>query len=132
MNKDIKTVDEYMSLQPEKVIEALERLRQIIKTLAPEMEEIISYGMPMYKYKGMLVGFAAFKNHLSFFPGGVVEYFKAELKDFKIAKGTIQFTVERPIPEALIKKIILFRMGENEAKWEAKEIKNMGVRNSKN
>ncbi len=123
MNKSIKTVDEYMSLQPEKVIEALERLRQKVKELAPDATEGISYGTPMFKYYGMLVGFAAFKNHCSFFPSGVVEHFKSELKDFKIAKGTMQFTINKPIPEKLIEKIVLYRMGENEAKREEKKIK---------
>ena len=121
MNKSIKTVDEYMSLQPEAVILALENIRQIVKTLAPQAQEVISYGMPVFKYYGMLLGFAAFKNHCSFFPGGVVEYFKNDLKDFKISKGTIQFTVDKPIPNALIEKIVLFRMGENEAKTLAKK-----------
>jgi len=112
-----------MSLQSEAVVLALEKLRQTIKGIVPEAEEVISYGMPMFKYRGMLVGFTAFKNHCRFFHSSVVEHFKNELKDFKTAKGNIQFTIDKPIPEKLIEKIVLFRMGENEAKWEEKKFK---------
>ena len=94
----------------------LVRVRKIIHRSAPQAEEVISYGMPVYKYnKKYLLGYAAFKNHMSIFPGsGPIESIKNELKDYKISKGTIQFTLERPIPEYLIKQIIKYRIKDIE------------------
>jgi uncharacterized protein YdhG (YjbR/CyaY superfamily) len=114
----VKTVDDYIASQPSpEVREALERLRSIIVKTAPEALEVISYGMPGYKLHGMLVYFAAFKNHCSFFPGSrMVSTLKTELKGFKTAKGTIQFTVEKQLPVALVKKIIKSRIKDNLAK----------------
>lgn len=109
----LKDTDSYLALQPEKVREVLEKLRQTIKSSAPEAEEVISYGMPAFRYHGMLVYFAAFKNHCSFFPGSIVEKMKNELKNYKTSKGTIQFTAEKPLPAALVKKIIKARVKEN-------------------
>jgi uncharacterized protein YdhG (YjbR/CyaY superfamily) len=79
--------------------------------------------MPGYKYKGMLVYFAAFKNHCSFFPGSsqIVQLYE-ELKSFKTAKGTIQFTSDKPLPATLVKKIVKARMQENEARHLAKQL----------
>jgi uncharacterized protein YdhG (YjbR/CyaY superfamily) len=113
-----KDVDSYLALQPQHVRIALEKLRQIIKTSAPNAEEIISYGMPAYKFHGMLVYFAAFKNHCSFFPGNasLIEKMKDELKDYTTSKGTIQFTTGKPLPAALVKKIVKARMEENLAR----------------
>lgn len=109
----LKDTDSYLALQPEKVRDVLEKLRQTIKSSAPEAEEVISYGMPAFRYHGMLVYFAAFKNHCSFFPGSIVEKMKNELKNYKTSKGTIQFTAEKPLPTALVKKIIKARVKEN-------------------
>ncbi|MBS1553039.1 MAG: DUF1801 domain-containing protein [Bacteroidetes bacterium] len=109
----LKDTDSYLALQPEKVREVLEKLRQTIKSSAPEAEEVISYGLPAFRYHGMLVYFAAFKNHCSFFPGSIVEKMKNELKNYKTSKGTIQFTAEKPLPAALVKKIIKARVKEN-------------------
>jgi uncharacterized protein YdhG (YjbR/CyaY superfamily) len=111
--KSIKDTDSYLALQPEKVRGVLEKLRQTIKSSAPEAEEVISYGMPAFRYHGILVYFAAFKNHCSLFPGSIVEKMKNELKDFKTSKGTIQFTAEKPLPAALVKKIVKARVKEN-------------------
>ncbi|MBC7861612.1 MAG: DUF1801 domain-containing protein [Bacteroidia bacterium] len=108
-----------MFLQPEKKVQiVLEKLRHTIRTTAPAAEELISYGMPAYKLHGMLVYFAAFKNHCSFFPGNssLVKELQDELKPYKTAKGTIQFTVEKPLPASLVKKIVKLRMKENLAK----------------
>jgi len=114
----VKDVDSYLSLQPQNVQIALEKLRQIIKTTAPDAEEIISYGMPAYKFYGMLVYFAAFKNHCSFFPGNasLIEKMNDELKDYTTSKGTIKFTTDKPLPAALVKKIVKARMAENLAR----------------
>lgn len=121
----IKNIDDYMALQPEKVRETLENLRQIIRETAPEAEEMISYGIPAYKYHGMLVFFAAYKKHCSLFAGNgaLTEQMKEQLKDHKTSKGTIQFTVEKPLPDELVRHIVKFRMKENVEKMNNKKIK---------
>jgi len=123
MNTTIKTVDEYLKGLPSDVRSALEKIRSTVKSVAPNAEELISYGMPGFKYYGPLVYMAAFKDHCSFFPGSsqVIKLYD-ELKEFKTAKGTIQFTVDKPIPVALIKKIVKGRMLENEAKQAARQL----------
>lgn len=119
---NVKSVDEYMKMLPADVRTALEKLRAQIKAAAPKAKEGISYGMPAYKYKGALVYFAAFKNHCSFFPGSSsILANKEGLKDFRITKGTIQFTLEKPIPAALIKSIVKERVLENETRAAVKE-----------
>lgn len=116
----IKDIDSYLKQQPDKVRMVLEKLRKTIKSVAPDAEEVISYNIPSFKYYGMLVHFAAFKNHCSFFPGGIVESMKDELKDFKISKGTIQFSVDKPIPALLVKKIVKARIKQNLEKCKIK------------
>jgi uncharacterized protein YdhG (YjbR/CyaY superfamily) len=117
-----KTIDEYLDELPEREMILLHALRKAIKSVAPQAEELISYGMPAFKYHGMLVYFAAFKNHCSFFPGSsqIIKLYD-ELKPFKTAKGTIQFTPEKPLPLALVKKIVKARMAENESRQMAKQ-----------
>jgi len=109
------TIDEYLALQTEPVRAALEKLRQTIKSVVPDAEEAISYQIPAFKYNGMLVGFAAFEKHCSFFVMNPIftELFKEDLKAFKTSKGTIQFTLDKPIPTTLIKKIVKARVKEN-------------------
>jgi len=118
-----KTIDEYLDMLPEKEMMLLHQLRKAIKSAAPRAEELISYGMPAFKHFGMLVYFAAFKDHCSFFPGSsqIVQQFD-ELKSFKTSKGTIQFTVDKPLPMALVKKIVKARVEENEARFNAKQV----------
>jgi len=104
----MSVIDEYLkNIAPPQRLE-LERIRKSIKHIVPDAEETIGYGMPVFKYKGKyLIGLSAFKNHMSIFPGAEpVELFKDKLGDFKTSKGTIQFTLENPIPESLIKEII--------------------------
>lgn len=122
MNTSIKTVDDYLKELPEPVRLVLEKLRSTIKSVAPKAEEGISYGMPGYKYYGALVYFAAFKNHCSFFPGSsqIVKRFD-ELSAYRTSKGTIQFTVDKPLPAALVKKIVKARMEENEVRHLARQ-----------
>jgi uncharacterized protein YdhG (YjbR/CyaY superfamily) len=122
----IKSIDDYMVLQPEKVREILENLRQIIRETAPEAEEVISYGIPAYKYHGMLVYFAAYKKHCSLFGGNgsLTEEMKEELKAYKTSKGTIQFTVEKPLPDELVRHIVKYRMQQNIEKMSNKKSKN--------
>jgi uncharacterized protein YdhG (YjbR/CyaY superfamily) len=121
----IKTIDEYLAFQPEKVMGALENLRQIIRETAPEAEEVISYGIPAYKYHGMLVYFAAYKKHCSLFAGNgaLTEQMQEQLKAYKTSKGTIQFTVEKPLPDDLVREIVKIRMKQNEEKMKNKKAK---------
>ena len=113
-----QSVDEYMSALPDEVQQVLEKVRSTIKSAAPKAEEVISYQMPAYKQNGMLVYFAAFKDHCSFFPASkkVLDVFRDELKPFKTFGGTIQFTTEKPLPVKLIKEIVKFRIQQNEEK----------------
>ena len=118
-----KNIDEYLIALPAEVSAVLEKLRQTIKQAAPDAEEVISYSMPAFKYHGMLVYFAAFKDHCSFFPGnaGLIDTMKEELKAYKTSKGTIQFTVEKPLAATLVKKIVKARMKENLSKQKNKK-----------
>jgi uncharacterized protein YdhG (YjbR/CyaY superfamily) len=109
-----KDIDSYISEQAVDVRDRLEQIRQVVKTSAPKAEEVISYGMPAFKYHGMLVYFAAFKNHIGFYalPSGN-DAFQKELSAYKQGKGSIQFPLDKPIPLTLIKKIVKFRVKEN-------------------
>jgi uncharacterized protein YdhG (YjbR/CyaY superfamily) len=112
-------VDAYLAAVPEPARSTLEKMRVLIRSAAPaEATEAIGYGMPTFRYKGALVAYAAFKNHCSLFPmnASLVEAFKDELKEYKTSKGTIQFTVEKPLPAALVKKLVKARVAENEQK----------------
>lgn len=114
-------VDLYISGFPEEVQIMLEQLRTTIRTAAPEAEEVISYQMPAYKYHGMLVFFAAYKNHIGFYPGAEgIQAFKEELSVFKGAKGSVQFPVGKPLPLELISQIVEFRVIRNNEKAQAK------------
>jgi uncharacterized protein YdhG (YjbR/CyaY superfamily) len=111
-----KNIDEYLARVPQPARSTLSRIRAVIRSLAPpEATETISYGIPAFKYKGMLVWFAAFSKHCSLFPGSsVIEAFKDELKGFSISKGTIQFPTDKPLPAALVKKLVKARIAQNE------------------
>jgi len=112
--KQPKTIDEYIQTFPEEVQIILEKMRQTIRKAAPEAEEAISYQIPTFKLNGNLVHFAAFKNHVSFFPTARgVEAFKKELSRFKGSRGTVQFPLGRPVPYDLVRKITVFRRKEN-------------------
>ena len=111
-----KDVDEYLAGVPEPARSTLKKIRAAIRSAVPrEATETISYRIPMFKYKGMLVGFAAFSKHCSLFPtSSVMDMFKNELKDYPTSKGTIQFPVDKPMPAALVKKIVKARIAHNE------------------
>lgn len=114
-----KSVDGYLAALPKEQRAALERLRGIIRAAAPEATETISYGMPAFKDHGRsLVGYAAFKRHCSFFPmnAGLITRFADELAPFSTSKGTIRFTVDRPLPKALVRKLVKARLAENEGR----------------
>jgi len=113
----IKNIDAYITLQPKNAGAILEKLRQIIRSAAPEAQEVISYQMPAYKYHGMLVYFAAFKNHIGFYPTpSGIEAFKNELSKYEGAKGSVKFPFDKPLPFDLLRKIVKFRMKENLSK----------------
>jgi uncharacterized protein YdhG (YjbR/CyaY superfamily) len=115
-----KTVDEYLAGVPEPAASTLRHIRTVIQSVVPkDATEVISYGMPMFKLNGMLVGYAAFAKHCSFFPtgSGVIEQFAKELKEYSTNKGTIRFTPDKPLPDALIKKIVRARVKENR-EWD--------------
>lgn len=107
-------IDEYLAKISLDQRTELERVRQIVYTLADDCSDTIGYGMPVIKYKGKyLIGFAPFKDHLSIFPGaGPVNALKDELSGYKTSKGTVQFTPEKPLSNALLTRIIEFRKNE--------------------
>jgi uncharacterized protein YdhG (YjbR/CyaY superfamily) len=110
----VKTIDEYIATFPGNVQNILEKLRVTINEAAPGAEEAISYQIPTFKLNGNLVHFAAFKNHIGFFPtSSGREAFKKELSQYKGGKGTIRFPVDQPIPYELVRKIVKFRVREN-------------------
>lgn len=121
----VKDIDTYISLQNEEARVALEKLRYVIQSAAPDAEEAISYGMPAFRYHGVLVYFAAFKKHYSLFPGNasLIEELKEELKGYTTSKGTIQFTFDKPLPVALVKKIVKMRVQQNLVKQKTKALK---------
>jgi len=114
MKTTFKNIDEYIRIQTPEVQILLKQMRQTIKKAAPEAEEVISYNMPAFKYQGMLVYFAAYKNHIGFYatPTGHSE-FKEELSMYKQGKGSVQFPLTKPLPLDLITKIVKFRVTEN-------------------
>jgi uncharacterized protein YdhG (YjbR/CyaY superfamily) len=112
--RQTNTIDKYIKSFPKEIQKILQKLRETIIKLAPQAEEDISYGIPTFKLNGNLVHFAAFKNHIGFFPtpSGVIQ-FKKELTQYETSKGTIKFPLNKPIPYDLIKEIVKFRVKEN-------------------
>ena len=107
-------IDEYISKFPKDVRDVLEELRLAIKKTAPKAKETIRYGIPTFTLNGNLVHFAAFKNHIGFYPTpSAIEAFKKELSPFKQSKGTVRFPLDKPIPLELVKKIVEFRVQNN-------------------
>jgi uncharacterized protein YdhG (YjbR/CyaY superfamily) len=113
-----KTVDEYLAGIPEPARSTLNKMRAAIRSaVPPEATETISYRIPAFKHKGVLVWFAAFSDHCSLFPtASVIEAFKNELKGFTTSKGTIHFPTDKPLPTALIKKLVKARVAQSESK----------------
>ena len=111
-----KTVDEYLARVPEPARTTLNKIRAVIRSVVPaEATESISYGVPTFKYKGPVIWFAAFSKHCSVFPtAAVIEQFKDELKAYTTSKGTIQFPLDKPLPAALVKKMVKARIAEIE------------------
>ena len=115
--KQYKNIDEYIAGFPENIQSILQNLRRVIHEAAPEAQETISYSMPAFKQNGILVYFAAFKDHIGFFPtSSGVSAFTKELTPYDTSKGTIRFPLDEPIPINLIKKIVKFKVQENRNK----------------
>jgi len=112
-----KTIDEYIRGCPREVQQLLQSMRRTIKKAAPKAEETISYKIPAFCLNGMLVWFAAFKNHIGFYPGAeAMKVFKHELSEYKSAKGSVQFPLDEPLPLALVGRIVKFRVKQNLSK----------------
>lgn len=122
-------VEKYYSSIPEELRILLGKMRTTIKSVVPDAEEVISYGMPAFKQNGILVYFAAFKNHIGFYPtSSGIEAFKNELTDYKWSKGAIQFPIDKPLPITLIKRIVKFRAKEDREKTKMRKV----TQNNKN
>jgi len=112
-----ETIDAYIQTFPKDIQNILKKLRLTIRKAAPDAVEGISYRIPTFKLSGNLVWFAAFKNHIGFYPGAAgIEAFKKELSNFKVAKGSVQFPLDKAIPYELVKEIVIFRVKENSRK----------------
>ena len=115
----LAAVEAYLAKVPEPAHTTLQMIRATIRAAAPkDAAECISYGMPAFRYKGALVGYAAFKEHCSFFPmsASLLDDFAEEVKNYRTAKGTLQFAQNKPLPAALVKKMVKARVVQNEAK----------------
>ena len=118
------SIDEYIATFPDAIQQILQELRATIHAAAPDATEKISYQMPTFFLKGNLVHFAAYKNHIGFYPAPRgIEAFKDELSVYKGAKGSVQFPIDQPMPLELIGKIVKFRVAENLKKAEVKSRK---------
>ena len=118
----VRNIDEYIAGFPKDIQELLEEIRVTIKKAAPGATETINYAIPTFILKGNLVHFAAYKNHIGFYPtpSGIVA-FKKELSVYKGAKGSVQFPIDKPLPLDLVTKIVKFRVKENLERAEAKK-----------
>ena len=112
-----KTIDDYISRYPEDVQRLLQRIRLTIRKAAPKATEKISYSMPAFFHNGTLVWFAAFNEHIGFYPTpSAITAFKKDLAKYDVAKGTIRFPMDRPLPLGLVSRIVKYRIEENQNK----------------
>jgi uncharacterized protein YdhG (YjbR/CyaY superfamily) len=112
-----QNIDEYIAVFPQDIQEILEKIRSTIRKAAPDAKETISYQIPTFTLEGNLVHFAAFKNHIGFYPAPTgTEKFRKELSVYKGGKGSVRFPLDEPMPFALIGQIVKFRVKENLAK----------------
>ena len=122
--RQFKTMDEYINTFPEHVQRILNELRQTIKEVAPQAEETINYQIPTFALNGNLVHFAAFRNHIGFYPTpSGIEAFKKELSQYEMAKGSVQFPIDQPLPLPLIRRIVQYRVKENQERKQKKSKK---------
>ena len=123
-NLNPKDIDEYISFFPKEIQVKLKEMRATIQKAAPKAEEAISYMIPTFRLHGNLVHFAAFKNHIGFYPGAAgIEAFQKEFTGYETSKGTVQFPLDKPLPLKLITAITKFRVIQNTEKAEAKKVK---------
>ena len=117
-----KSITEYINAAPKEAQKKLREMRACIRAAAPGAEESLKWGMPAFSYRRILVTFAAFKNHIGFYPTpSAVKAFANDLSKFATAKGSIQFPLEKPLPLPLIRKITAFRVRESieaDGKWK--------------
>jgi len=112
--KHFNTIDEYIATFPKQIQHILQELRRVIRESAPQAKEAISYQIPTFKLNGNLVHFAAFKDHIGFFPtSSGVAAFRKELSEYETSTGTIRFPLDKPMPFDLIRKIVKYRVSEN-------------------
>ena len=113
-----RTIDEYLAALSDDKRAALEKLRKTIRAAAPKAEECISYSLPAFRQNGMLVGFGATANHCAFYlmSSTTVDAYKDELKGYDTSKGTIRFQADKPLPAALVRKLVKARIAENEGR----------------
>lgn len=119
-------VDAYLAQVPEPARTTLQKIRATIRSVVPaETTEKLSYDMPAFHYKGALVAYAAFKNHCSLFPmqASLTDQMQDELKNYRTSKGTLQFPQDKPLPSALLKKIVKLRVAENDIRFRSKAAK---------
>ena len=117
-----KNIDDYISLYPEETQLVLKELREIIRKAAPGADEVISYHMPAFKLNGVLVYFAAWKDHIGFYPtSSGISAFQKELTKYKFSKGAVQFPLNKKLPKGLITKIVKYRVIENRARQKGKQ-----------
>jgi len=112
-------IEDYLEAAAEPARGMLEAIRKLVRAAVPaEATEVFSYGMPGFRYKGALLWYGAFKSHVGFFPGSppMIQSLAEDLKGYKTSKGTIQFPFGKPVPVALVKKIVKLRVAENEAR----------------
>src|SRR2546422_6586481 len=115
--KNPSSVDAYFRTIPRGARVALQKLRKTIRAAAPEATEVISYGMPCFKHHGMLVGYAAFQNHCSLFMStALTKAYRKALASYETSKGSIRFTVDKPLPALLVRRLVKARIAQNERK----------------
>jgi uncharacterized protein YdhG (YjbR/CyaY superfamily) len=119
-----QSIDEYIATFPEEIQKKLQEIRATIQTAAPGAKEKISYQMPAFAQNGILVYFAAWKDHIGFYPtSSGTQAFRQELSAYQYSKGTVKFPLDKPLPLDLISKIVKYRLAENLAKAEEKSKK---------
>lgn len=113
-----ETIDAYLAALPKDARAALAKLRRTIRTSAPKAVESVTYRIPMFKHRGLLVGFAAFKDHCGFYvmSPAVMRAHAADVAGYELGKGTIRFPAIKPLPVALVRKLVKARVAENEAR----------------
>jgi uncharacterized protein YdhG (YjbR/CyaY superfamily) len=123
-----RTIDEYLSLVSEDKRAALQALREMIRAAAPEAEECISYLIPAFRLNGMLVGFAAAKNHCALYAwnGSSVGLFADELREYDTSKGTIRFTPDKPLPEVIVRRLVEMKVAKNSQKAKVAKSRKLG------